>query len=53
MNVEELSTLYTISFTCPRLNPNQDGDFCVYFTLESDGSNTFVTDLALFIRALG
>ena len=53
MNVENLSTLYTISFTRPRLNPNRDGDFCVYFTLESDGSNTFVTDLALFIRALG
>ena len=53
MTVEHLSTLYTISFTEPRLDPTKDGDFCVYFLLESRGSKTFVTDLALFIRALG
>ena len=49
----ELSTLYTISFTRPRLDPTRDGDFCVYFVLESNGAETFVTDLALFIRGLG
>lgn len=53
MNVEHLSTLHTISFTHPRLDPTQEGDFCVYFSLESSGSETFVTDLALFIRTLG
>ena len=53
MEVERLSTLYTISFTNPRLNPEQDGDFCVYFALETAGAETLVLDLALFIRALG
>ena len=53
MKVEQLSCLHTISFTNPRLNPNRDGDFCVYFILESDGPKTFATDLALFIRTLG
>ena len=53
MRVENLSTLYTISFTKPRLDPTMDGDFCVYFLLESRRSQTFVTDLALFVRALG
>lgn len=50
---EDLSVLYTISFTKPRVNPNRDGDFCVYFVLESPGPETFVTDLALFIRTVG
>lgn len=53
MKVEQLSTLYTISFTSPRLDPDKDGDFCVYFALESNGSKMFVTDLALFVQALG
>jgi len=53
MNVGQLSTLHTISFTNPRLDPDRDGDFCVYFSLESDGPQTFATDLALFIRTLG
>lgn len=53
MEVEGLSTLHTFSFTTPRLDPNRDGDFCVYFALESHGAETFITDLALFIRALG
>lgn len=53
MDLEQLSTLHTISFTNPRLDPDEDGDFCVYFALESHGSESFVTDLALFIRALG
>ena len=53
MKVKQLSTLYTISFTNPRLDSDRDGDFCVYFTLESDGPQTFATELALFIRALG
>lgn len=53
MDVERLSTLHTISFTHPRLNPDRDEDFCVYFAIESSGSETFVTDLALFIRTLG
>jgi len=52
MEVEQLSTIYTISFTNPRLNPNKDGDFCVYFTLETDGAETLVSDLALFIHTL-
>ena len=53
MDAERLSALHTISFTTPRLNPNGDGDFCVYFALETLGAGTFVTDLALFVRALG
>ena len=53
MEIQQLSTLYTISFTRPRLNPDRDGDFCVYFALESSGSKTIMTDLALFIRAVG
>jgi len=53
MNVGHLSTLRTISFTNPRLDPDSDGDFCVYFTLETPGAETFVTDLALFVRDLG
>jgi len=53
MKVEQLSALHTISFTNPRLDPDQNGDFCVYFTLDSDGPQTFATDLALFIRTLG
>jgi len=53
MKVEQLSVLHTISFTNPRLNVNRDGDFCVYFALESNGPETFATDLALFIRTLG
>jgi hypothetical protein len=53
MEAEHLSTLHTISFTTPRLDPDKDGDFCVYFTLETSGAETFVTDLALFIQALG
>ena len=53
MKVEKLSVLHTISFTNPRLDPDRNGDFCVYFSLESDGPGTFATDLALFIRTLG
>ena len=53
MEIQHLSTLYTISFTRPRLNPDRDGDFCLYFALESSGSKTIMTDLALFIRAIG
>ena len=53
MDAERLSTLYTISFTNPRLDPSKDGDFCVYFTLETAGAETFVSDLALFIQTLG
>ena len=53
MDVEELSTLHTISFTNPRLNPDGDGDFSVYFALETFGAETLVSDLALFIRTLG
>ena len=53
MKAEKLSTLHTFSFSHPRVDPSWDGDFCIYFTLESDGQNTFVTDLALFIRTLG
>lgn len=53
MEVKQLSTLSTISFTNPRLDPDGDGDFCVYFALETPGAETFVTDLALFIRNLG
>jgi hypothetical protein len=53
MRVENISTLYTLSFTEPRLNPDRGEDFCVYFALDSHGSGTFVTDLAVFIRALG
>ena len=53
MTIENLSTLYTLSFTKPRLDPSRDGDFCAYFVLESRGSETFVTDLAVFIHTLG
>lgn len=53
MDVGQLSTLHTISFTHPRLNPNETGDFCVYFALETTRAETFITDLALFIRTLG
>ena len=53
MRVENLSILYTISFTSPRLNPDRDDDICVYFALDSPGSGTFVTHFTLFIRALG
>lgn len=53
MDIEELSTLHTISFTNPRLNPDGDGDFSVYFALETFGAETLVSDLALFIRTLG
>ena len=53
MDVGQLSTLHTFSFTNPRLNPNETGDFCVYFTMETAGAETFITDLALFIRTLG
>ena len=53
MTIENASVLYTISFTSPRLDPDRDGDICVYFALDSVGSRTFVTDLALFIRNLG
>jgi len=53
MDIEHLSTLYTISFTNPHLDPTRNGDFCVYFTLETTGAEMFVSDLALFIRGLG
>jgi len=53
MEVGRLSSLYTISFTEPRLDPTRDGDFCVYFALETIGAETLVSDLALFIQALG
>jgi len=53
MDVERLSSLYTISFSNPRLDPAKDGDFCVYFALETAGAETLVSDLALFIRTLG
>lgn len=52
MRVEDFSTLYTISFTEPRLDPNRDEDICIYFALDSAGSGTFVTDLVVFIRTL-
>lgn len=51
MDAERISTLHTISFTHPRLHPN--GDFCVYFALETQEAGTLVTDLALFIRGVG
>lgn len=53
MEVEEISALHTISFTNPRLYRNGDGDFCIYFALETAGAETLVTDLALFIQTLG
>lgn len=53
MDVNRLSVLYTISFTDPRLIPNRDTDFCVYFALETAGAKSLSTDLALFIRTLG
>lgn len=53
MNVRQLSTLYTISFSRPRLHPDRCGDFCVYFALETQDTGTLVTDLALFIRGIG
>lgn len=53
MDVEQISTLHTISFSHPRLHPDGHGDFCVYFALETPGTETLVTDLALFIRSVG
>lgn len=53
MNTDQLSTLHTISFTNPCLDPDKDGDFCVYFVLETDRVEKLVTDLALFIRDIG
>ena len=53
MDISQLSTLHTISFENPRLDSDGTGDFCVYFTLEAAGAESFVTDLALFIRTLG
>jgi len=53
MDVEQISALYTISFSHPRLHPNSHGDFCIYFALETKGTGTLVTDLALFIRNIG
>ena len=49
MDVGQLSTLHMFSFTNPHLNLNETGDFCVYFTMETAGVETFVTDLTLFI----
>ena len=53
MDAGRLSTLYTISFTNPRLIPSRDDDFCVYFALETVGTRSLSTDLALFVRTLG
>ena len=53
MDTDRLSTLYTISFTDPRLIPFRDNDFCIYFALETVGARSLSTDLALFIRTLG
>lgn len=53
MRIENSSILYTLSFTSPRLEPDRENDISVYFALDSAGSGTFVTDLALFIRNLG
>ena len=53
MKINKLSTLHTISFTNPCLDPSWDGDCCIYFTLETSGAETFVTDLTLFIWTLG
>ena len=53
MNVGQLSTLYTISFSYPHIHPDCHGDFCIYFTLETQDTGTLVTDLALFIRDVG
>ena len=53
MNAEQISTLYTISFSHPRLHPDNHDDFCVYFALETQGTGTLATDLALFIRGVG
>jgi len=53
MNPDRLSTLYTLSFTRPRIDPYYNGGFCVYFIIETYGTETFICDLALFIRILG
>jgi len=53
MDTNQLSVLYTISFTDPRLIPTRDTDFCVYFALETVGVRSLSADLALFIRTLG
>lgn len=52
MDTNQISTLYTISFSNPRLHPDSQGDFCVYFALETQGAETLVTNLALFIRSV-
>jgi hypothetical protein len=53
MNTEQVSSLYTISFSHPRIHPNRHGDFCVYFALETQEAGTLTTDLAVFIRGVG
>ena len=53
MDVKQISALHTISFGYPRLRPDSHGDFCVYFALETRGTETLVTDLALFIQSVG
>jgi len=53
MDTNQLSVLYTISFTDTRLIPTRDTDFCVYFALETVGARSLSADLALFIRTLG
>lgn len=53
MNVENISSLCTLSFSQPRLNPENHNAFCIYFALETQGAETLVTDLAIFIRNIG
>ena len=53
MDAKRISTLYTLSFTYPCLQPDSHGDFCIYFALETQGAETLVTDLALFIWSVG
>jgi hypothetical protein len=40
MNTEQVSSLYMISFSHPRIHPNRHGDFCVYFALETQEAGT-------------
>jgi hypothetical protein len=53
LDAARLSALHTISFTQPHLNQYEHRDFCIYFTLETFGAETLVSDLALFIRTIG
>lgn len=53
MDANRLSTLYTLSFADHRIDTSISSDFCLYFTLETYRTNTFIGDLAMFLRTVG